>query len=244
MVQARLPSLDTKLEKVTGKVTLWFALNLVLLVGFLTFEFSPILKPRWWEDAYSVAMNLLAGGLVSFFFYWLVVYIPEQRKRRIIKDNLTRMYRSIKKDILYQVLFASIKGGRSDLQADHDTIETLMTTDGFKKAFQGGREADEGFYAFENQMSYDTPEFRRIILNLEMLVRQIEFVLHNYTMEDKELFDFFKRLELMLLSLRRSTPGYDESKPLCSFVYQIFSGWNVIEGYRGYDVIDKMIADI
>ncbi|WP_283961509.1 hypothetical protein [Sinorhizobium sp. 6-117] len=228
----------------TGKVTLWFALNLVLLVGFLTFEFSPILKPRWWEDAYSVAMNLLAGGLVSFFFYWLVVYIPEQRKRRIIKDNLTRMYRSIKKDILYQVLFASIKGGRSDLQADHDTIETLMTTDGFKKAFQGGREADEGFYAFENQMSYDTPEFRRIILNLEMLVRQIEFVLHNYTMEDKELFDFFKRLELMLLSLRRSTPGYDESKPLCSFVYQIFSGWNVIEGYRGYDVIDKMIADI
>lgn len=182
-------------------------------------------------------MNVIAGGLVSFFFYWLVVYVPEQRKRHIIKDNLSQMYRSIKKDILYQVVFASVKGGRYDLQADQDTIAKLMTTDGFRGAFQGGREADEGFYAFENQMSDDTPEFRRIILNLEMLAKQIEFVLHNYTMEDKKLFDFFKRLE-------RSTPGYDESKPLCSFVYEIFSGWNSIEGYRGYDVIDKMIADI
>src|SRR5690606_5868389 len=126
------------------------------------------------------------------------------------------------------------KGGRSDLQTDQDTITTLMTTNGFREAFEGGREADEGFYAFENQMSHDTPEFRQIILNLEMLAKQIEFVLHNYTMDDHKLFDFFKRLDLMLLSLRRSSPGYDESKPLCGFVYEIFSGWNMIEGYRGY----------
>ncbi|MGN6771206.1 MAG: hypothetical protein ACTHJQ_15375, partial [Rhizobiaceae bacterium] len=110
--------------------------------------------------------------------------------------------------------------------------------------FDGGREADEGFYAFENQMSYDTPEFQQIHLSLEMLAKQIAFVLHNYTMDDQKLFDLFKRLELMLLSLRRSTPGYDESKQLCRFVYEIFAGWSFVEGYRGYDPIAKMIADI
>lgn len=227
-----------------GKVTLWFALNVALFVGLIGVEFSSISKPLWWSSGYSIAINILTGGLVSFFFYWLVVYVPEQRKRRIIKANLSKMYRNIKREILYQVIFASIKGGRRDLQADHDTIEKLMTTEGFKNEFQGGREADEGFYAFENQMSDDTPEYKKIIMNLDLLATQIEFVLHNYTMNNEKYFDFFKRLELILLSLRRSTPGYDESKPLCGFVYEMFSGWNWAEGYRGYDVIDKMIADI
>jgi hypothetical protein len=233
-----------KFGRLWGSVTLWLALNIVLFLSLLGIELAPFSKPIWWEDGYSLAMNLIAGGLVSFFFYWLVVYVPEQRKRHVIKYNLSHMYRGIKKDILYQVVFASMKGGRHDLRPDQDTITSLMTTEGFRDAFQGGREADEGFYAFENQMSDDTPEFRLIILNLEMLAKQIEFVLHNYTMDDQELFDFFKRLEIILLSLRQSTPGYDESKPLCSFVYEIFSGWNPIEGYRGYDVIHKMITDI
>lgn len=191
-----------------------------------------------------LAMSMLAGGLVSFFFYWLVVYEPERRKRRILKSNLSKMYLRIKEDILYQVIFASQKGGRRDLQANQCTIKKLLTVEGFKDAFSGGREADEGFYAFENQMSDDTPEFQEIVLNLELLAKQIEFVLHNYTIDDEYLFDFFKRLELMLLRLRNSSPGYDESKPLCGFIYQFFSGWDPIYGYLGYVVIDKMIADI
>ena len=230
--------------KVVGKVKPWLALNVILLVALLGIDFSALPKPNWWQDGYSLLTNLLTGGLVSFFFYWLVVYVPEQRKRRVTKNNLSKMYHGIKEDILYQVVFASQKGGRSDLETDSGTIANLMTIDGFKGAFAGGRDANEGFYAFQNQMSDDTPEFRKIILYLEMLANQIEFVLHNYTMDDEIYFDFFKRLELMLFALRRSKPGYDESKPLCGFVYEIFSGWSFIDGYRGYDVIDQMIADI
>lgn len=232
-------------KRFLSSVLLWFAINAVLLGAVLWFHFCASEKPAWWtSDGFGVAVNILCGGIVSFFFYWLVVHVPDQRKRRVIKDSLARIYRGIKKDILYQVVFASQKGGRRDLQADSETIDRLMTAKGFKEAFDGGREADEGFYAFENQMDDDTPEYRNIILNLEMLSKQIEFVLHNYTMDDERLFGFFKRLELMLLSLRRTAPGYDDSKPLCRFVYEMFSGWNFIEGDRGYDIIEKMIADI
>jgi len=178
------------------------------------------------------------------FFYWLVVYEPEPRKRKILKRNLSKMYFRIKEDILYQVIFASQKVGRHDLQARQDTIKNLLTVEGFKDAFSVGREANEGFYAFQNQMSDDTLELQEIVLNLELLAKQIEFVLHNYTIDDEHIFDFFKRLELMLLRLRSSSPGYDESKPLCSFIYQFFSGWSRIDGYLSYVVIDKMIADI
>ncbi|TRB19689.1 hypothetical protein [Rhizobium rhizogenes] len=233
-----------KLKGMLGGVLVCFTLNVAIFVGLMVFHFTPFAKPIWWADVFAVAVNLIAGGLVSFFFYWLVVYLPEQRKRRVIKDNLMQMYRAIKESILYQVVFASVKGGRTDLDPDLEAIEKLMTPEGFKEAFAGGREAEEGFYAFLNQMKDETPEFREILKNLEMLARQIEFVLHNYTMDNKELFDFFKRLELLLLSLRRSVPGYDESRPLCGFVYEIFAGWSNIEGYRGYDIIEKMIADI
>lgn len=233
-----------KLKRLLSNVLLWFAVNVVLFVALLGYHFSGCPKPGWWTDAFAVAVNIVAGGLVSFFFYWLVVYLPERRKRRVIKKALARMYRDIKQDLLYQVVFASQKGGRHDLQADQSTIDRLMTPAGFIAAFEGGRESDEGYYAFQNQMSDDTPEYRQIILNLEMLAKQIEFVLHNYTIDDETLFGFFKRLELMLLSLQRSEPGYDESKPLCRFVYEMFSGWDFVQGDRGFDPIEKMIADI
>lgn len=236
--------MTSKVRKAFGRVSLWLMLNLLLFSGLLGTDLSSLSKPSWWEDVVPLATSMLAGGLVSFFFYWLVVYEPERRKRHIIKRNLSKMYLRIKEDILYNVVFASKKGGRFDLDASPEIIKSLLTVEGFKAAFSGGREADEGFYAFENQMSYDTPEFRDIVLNLEILAKQIEFILHNYTMDDEHLFDFFKRLELMLLRLRHSSPGYDESKPLCGFIYQIFSGWSPIDGYLGYAVVDKMIEDI
>lgn len=233
-----------KVRRMFLNLPLWFAINTALFVALLGVHFSCPLKPDWWADAFSVAINILAGGIVSFFFYWLVVYLPDRRKRRVIKNTLSRMYRSIRKDILYQVVFASIKGGRKDLQADAETIDKLMTPAGFRAAFDGGHQGDQGFYAFANQMSEETIEYRGIIENLEMLGKQIEFVLYNYTICDEEFFGYFKNLELILLELQRSKPGYDESKRLCRFIYEMFSGFNWIEGHRGYDPIEKMIAEI
>lgn len=236
----------SRLKRIYGSVIVWFVVNIILFSTLLGFHFSNLVQPRptWWADTFPLAASIITGGLVSFFFYWLVVYVPDQRKRIIIKDNLKRLYREIREGILHQVVFASQKGGRSDLQSDSETIARLMTIEGFKQSFQGGQEADEGFYAFQNQMNHDTLEFRQILLNLEMLAKQIEFVLHNYTMDEDQIFSFFKHLELMLLSLRRSSPGYDEAKPLCGFVYEMFTGWSTSDGYRGYDFIEKMIAEI
>ena len=233
------------LRRALASVTTWFIVNLVAFGALLAVHFaSADLEKRWWADTFAVATNLLAGGLVSFLFYYLVVYLPEFRKKSIIKNNLLRMYEGIKEDILWAVVHASIKGGRRDLSPDHETIQKLMIPSAFKAAFEGGREADEGFYAFENQMSDETPEFRRIVQNLQVLSRQIEFVLHNYNIEDQSVFDFFKRLEFLLPEHQARGPGYDESKPLCRFIWDVYAGWNWAEGDRGYDKIQKMISDL
>lgn len=224
-----------------SSIGMWFGATILSFGAMLVFHFGHIPRGNWWPDGFAVGTNLLAGSLVSFLFYFLVVYVPERRKKRVIVDNLRRMYRSIKRDLLYSVIFASQKGGRRDLKADFETVEKLMTPLGFRDVFEKGREADEGFYAFENQMSDRTWEFQQIVLSLEMLSKQVEYLLHNFEIEDQKAFDFFKGLELHLMRIRSNGAGYDESKQLCAFIWRIFAGWDPIEGYVQDDEVQEMI---
>lgn len=239
---------ESKLKAVSAlfsSVTTWFVVNLIALAALLIANFATALSSmKWWTDVFAVGTNLLTGGLVSFLFYFLVVHLPAVRRKSIIKANLQRMYRNIKRDILWSVVHASIKGGRHDLSPDSETIDKLMSPEGFKNAFEDGQESDEGFYAFENEMQDDTPEFRQIVSKLQMLSKQIEFLLHNYSIESQDAFDFFKRLELLFMHLQTTGPGYDEVKPLCSFIWEVYAGWNFIEGDTGFDRIQKMISDL
>lgn len=93
-------------------------------------------------------------------------------------------------------------------------------------------------------MSDRTPEFEQIIELIVVLRGQIEFLLNNYIIDNQELFDFFKRLEMRLALLRNAQPGYDESKPLCRFLWELCAGFSFIDDYRGYDLIEKSIDSI
>jgi hypothetical protein len=227
---------------------IWFWFLVIAIVSIITIGEDLLdlhyTKRIWWSDFYNISSQFLVGGLVSFLFYYLVVYIPERKKRRIIKANLRQFYADTKQAIAYQIIFASQKGGRNDLSADTETVERLLTTSGFKTAFKGGREAHEGFYAFCNGISNNTPEYREIVLNLAMLSKQIDFVLHNYLIVDQRMFDFFKRLEIFLIRVESMGAGYDEEKILTRFIWEIFAGWDYVQGDRGYDIIEKMIGDI
>jgi len=229
-------------------LNIWFWFLLVLAAYLLLAAYDLLdlwyTQRDWWDKIYNISSALLGGALISFLFYFLVVFMPERKKRHIIKANLKKMYTSLKRDILYQVIFASQKGGRADLTTDSETVERLLTIDGFKNAFEGGREGDEGFYAFQNYIGDDVHEYREIIMSLEVLSKQIDFVLHNYPITDEKVFDFFKRLEVFLMRLTKIGPGYEEEKVLSRFIWEIFGGWNWAEGNRGYDIVEKMIEDI
>jgi hypothetical protein len=243
----RNPLLQTRnqWQRFFARVSTWFALNIIFFIALLIYHFLITSKEqKLWNDIFSILTNLLSGGLVSFLFYYLVVYIPEKEKKKLIKENLQRTYVRIKEDIIVSIVFASQKGGRYDLEASSDEIQLMMSPLGFKSRFENGRESTEGFYAFSNQMSHDTYEYRQILLSLSMISIQIEFVLNNFVFENPDLFDLFKKLELILIRLRSSGPGYDESKPLCRFIWEIFAGWDPIDGYVGFDRIQKAIAEL
>ena len=119
-------------------VRFWFIVNVLALVLVLAVHFglgTALKELWWWTDLFGILVSVLTGGIISFLFYFLVVLVPENRKKTIIKNNLSKMYRDIKRDILWQIVVASIRGGRSDLTTDVEEVDKLMSVEAFKAAF-------------------------------------------------------------------------------------------------------------
>ncbi len=236
--------MTSRVRRVFSSVLFWFLITLLFYIYLLSNNFLFCTEKIWWDDFYHISSSFLTGGLISFLFYFLVVHLPKRNKCRIMKDNFRQCYLDVKKEILYQIIFASQEGGRKDLQADSETVERLLTIDGFQAAFEGGDEADTGIYAFMNQVSKGGDQYQEIILNLRILAKQISYVLHNYPITNAETFNFFTHLEAVLTNLESSTPGYDQTKYLTDFIGKVYKGFSFIEGHRGYDIIEKRIEEI
>lgn len=220
----------------------------ILLIGSITCVALPFTNPIFVTQKYTAIFNAIlsigTGGLVSFFFYYIVNERLENRRRRILQSVIHDIYRSAKRDIAVAVIHASQKGGRADLVANSDTIEQMLTTNGFKALFSDGRESDEGYYAFENQMDSRTPEYEEIIFNLKVIARAAERLIDNGAASDEATYGLIMRLGIVVERIERNGPGYDESKPLCGLIWQVFSGWSSIDGDLGYDPIQRAIEKL
>jgi hypothetical protein len=73
---------------------------------------------------------------------------------------------------------------------------------------------------------------------------ELTFVLNNTDIPKDEPFEFLKRLSAVIYAMKHITLGYDESKPLAGFLWNVFAGWDLITGYRKEDIIRNMIDTI
>ena len=85
---------------------------------------------------------------------------------------------------------------------------------------------------------------RELLTRMEIFRDELTFVLNNTDIPKDELFKFLKRLSAVIYSMNHVTLGYDESKPLASFLWNVFAGWDLITGYREKDIIKEMIDAI
>ncbi|MCC2613494.1 hypothetical protein [Neorhizobium petrolearium] len=225
------------LDNAFRSIFLWFCVNVAFCILLIYLRlFLPNEISNLSDDLFNIFFSFASGGLISFLFYFLVVFVPERRRSKILKENMISLYKSIRQDVVTSVVMASIKGGREDLTGQYDEIESLTDVREFKIRFSKGKKSNEGFYAFENQMMERTFEFESIIQDIKLLASQIEFFLHNYPIQNGELFCLLKRFEVRLLSLFDSQAGYDESEPLTAFIYQWLAGWDLVSGYRDRDI--------
>lgn len=206
---------------------------------------APLLSPTLAEAKYAPALNAAlsigTSGVVSFIFYYVVNERLERRRGELVRSGALRAYRDAKRNIAVAILHASEKGGRHDLSANTNTIEAALTPQGFRALIGDGREADEGFYAFQNQMSEKTPEFDEIIFNLRSMGRAFDRLIDAGSIDDEDTYNKFARLNALVRRIEYNGAGYDESKRLCSFIWEVFAGWSMDNGYRDYDPVERAI---
>lgn len=182
----------------------------------------PITYPRFSKEQYAPALSALlsigTGGIVGITLYYVLSVRFERRRRQLIKGGVLQAYRLSKKSIAFSVIHASIKGGRADLVCDMDTVERILTVDGFKELFRGGKEAHEGFYAFENQMTEPTYEYRDIIFELEIVARNVDLLLYGMVAEEPHQYAYLMGLFERMKRIIHSGSGYEESKIFCRFI--------------------------
>jgi len=187
-----------------------------------------------WE---KVAYDLGVGSIVSLFFYWLVVRLPENAKRRRIRKSFAEHFREFKEDSIATMLMVTdgtFKWG------DH---RDLVDQEKFRSYFkQQVTPSEDRWDSLHNKMTdYYLDE---LLTHLEILRDEILFVMSAIEIDDEKVLEFLKRLSATIVIMRKTTNDYDSMKSCGNFMWEVFAGWSMVDGYQKRDFFDDMIQAI
>lgn len=182
----------------------------------------------------SILFNLSVGVLVSLFFWWLVVAVPQAEKRKMLRNNLQRQYMLFKEEVVHILLFAI--GGSHDV----DTAKRLLDYTEFQSYFKANNYAN--WYAALNGLQDEQGRINDLLVEMDILSREVAYVLNNIDVEDEQAHAFFKGLTTHLFRLKNCTTyTADHVKYLGQFIWELLGRWSFIDGQHTNDVVQDMI---
>ena len=193
--------------------------------------FSPFLHGK------EIIFNLSVGIIVSLLIYVLVVLIPEQSKRKRVRRNLVLQYDSFKEECL-SIFFSALQKSY-DLELLHRLKDQTFFREYFKEKVLPDQER---WHAVLNGL--DDNLVKRLVVELEILMTEVHYALTVIDVDDPDVFSFLKRLTQILYRYRNWSSEYDDVKQLSGFMWSIYTGWSVIDGYTNKDIIAEMIEAI
>lgn len=185
----------------------------------------------------KIAYDLGIGSIISLFFYWLVLRVPDIAKRRRIRNSFALHYREFKEDAIGTILTVT------DGTYLYDLRQELVDQKKFREYFkQNDERGNERWYAFYNKMTDDG--LQELLMHLEVLRSEILFTMAAVDIDDKEVLEFMKRFSANIIRYRRTTLDYDLMKSFGNFMWEIFAGFSMVTGYMKRDYFQAMIKNI
>ena len=180
--------------------------------------------------------SLSVGFVVSSIFYFLVVYMPEYKRRSIVRESLYNQYKQFKMSCINTFLIISDSQEYSDK-------EELLNLSEFRRYFkEDNKKGDNRWSAVANSLQENEYYLKEVIYYLRILNEEIRYTRNTIHLNDPEVFDFLNRLSQLIVRMESTERDYNDIKSLCRFLWSIFTGWNWIEGYRESDLIKDMIG--
>ena len=206
------------------------------LVPFLRdTQLAPLLYALSWPNV--IVFNLSVGYLSSMIFWILVVYLPDQSRRNLLRNTLAIQYKDFKKEIIQTLLWAA--GESHDIQLIEDMADDHMK---FKEYFNS---KGERWSATLNGIQGNRKHMYELHLAMKIFSDEVSYVLNNVPINDPSVHCLLRRLNENMFRLTNSeTDLYDQVKSVSNFLWQILSSWNIAEGQLEDDIVQRMIARI
>jgi hypothetical protein len=183
-----------------------------------------------WE---KIAYDLGIGRIVSLFFYWLVVRLPENAKRRRIRKSFAEHFREFKEDSIATMLMVT------DGTFQWGLVDQKKFRDYFKEDVGRG---EDRWDSLHNKMTdYYLDE---LLTHLEILRGEILFVMTAVEIDDEKVLEFLKRLSATIVRMRKTSNDYDSMNSFGNFMWEVFAGWSFVTGYQQGDFFEDMIRAI
>jgi hypothetical protein len=178
-----------------------------------------------------------AGCVITVVFYWLLVQLPEHRKRQRIKKSFKAHYRAFKLACIENLLAVA------DGSFDASLPETLLPIEKFRSYFK--QDVGSGKTRWDEVANKMTPYYLdATISRMENLRQEISFVMHNSDISESEVFELLKGLSQAMLLQRNATTDYDSINSFLGFFWKLFAGWDWVDGYRSRDIVEEMVESI
>lgn len=185
----------------------------------------------------EIVFNLSCGMLISIWFYFLVVWIPEKKKKKRIKSHFISQYTEFKRNLIMHIVGACREPYKADL------LGNLMEPQAFKDYFKEKITADqERWHVFLNNLDKDL--LADILNEFEAFKEATSYLLSNVQVDDDEVFSFLHRINTISITLKGVSVEDDSMKRLSQLLWDILAGFSWVDGYRDYDYFDSMFHKI
>lgn len=202
-----------------------------------------------WLHQLHIGNSIVFGmgtGIFSGVVVWFVaVYIPEQNKRRILRNNLSNCYRRFRENVL-QIFLVAMQQYRDNQklpQPEYVRAEDLMDYRKCREFFEQNN--SEYWYNVANGID-DEVIMQRIMQQMELLSQEAEHVRNHCGIQDQKVHNFLGRMSDIALDFKRTNPhcSYDYTKSLMRFLWEVLAQWSFGTGHQEKDPIQTMIDEI
>ena len=184
---------------------------------------------------YAISISIIA----AYIFYIFNIFLPEKKRKTIIKQNFEEQYLFFKEECIY--LFLSALGQSSN----NEIWEKLCDLEEFKNYFK------ENFANSQDRwhkvwQELDGHLLEDLLIQLSILRDEVAFVLNNTEINDKSVLSFFRLLSQRVYNFkaRGIKMEYEDKKSLLGFLWELFTGWSFVDGYRKEDIVKLMTKEI
>lgn len=190
------------------------------------------------KNTFLVLHSLSMGLLASSIFYFLVVVLPEKRRKLRIRNSLLSQYSEFKLSCISTFLIAS-------QSQKYPNKEMLLDIGEFRRYFKNKHECGQVRWDLVANSLQDSKHLLGDILyQFEIFDQELRYLRSQIDVHDEEASNFIRSTSQIIHRLKRTENEYEDIKMLMSNLWEIFTGWSWSEGYLKKDIIQTMLQRI